>query len=123
MAASALGSTGSEQAVKPLAKALATDEDSDVRDGAADALGRLGSEQVIEPLVKAITTDKNSSVRGRAASALGIVGSEQAIKPLKQALADEGQYAEEIVKDVAFAALEKISRRALVRITAPQQRD
>ena len=116
-AALALGRLGSEEAIEPLVKALTTAKESSVRWRAALALGRLGSEKAIEPLVKALTTAEESYVRGAAAHMLGRMGSDRAIETLKQALEDEGEYAGELVKDAAFAALEKISRRNSIRIT------
>jgi len=115
-AAEALGSIGSEKAIEPLLKAMATDKDSSVRGSAAYALGSIGSEKAIEPLLKAMATDKDSSVRWRAAYALGSIGSEKAIEPLKKALTDEGEYVGQKVKDAAFAALEKVTMRCKKRI-------
>jgi len=115
-AAFALGRSGGEKAVEPLIKALTADKESGVRGSAADALGWLGSEKAVEPLIKALTTDKESGVRGSAADALGRSGSEKAVEPLRIGLKDEGEYFGEKVKDSAFAALEKISRRIKTRI-------
>ena len=104
-AAEALGRIGSDQAVEPLVKALATDKDGSVRGRAADALGSIGSEQAIEPLVKGLATDKDRYVRGSAAEALGRIGSEQAIEPLVKGLAtDKDRY----VRGSAAEALGRI---------------
>ena len=84
---------------------------------AVDGLRNIGSEKAIEALSGALTTDEDNNVRWCAASALGSIGGEQAIEPLKRALADESWYVNEKVKDAAFAALEKISRRNSIRIT------
>jgi HEAT repeat protein/energy-coupling factor transporter ATP-binding protein EcfA2 len=115
-AASALGSIGSEKAIELIITALSTDTGSDVRKSAADALGRIGSEKAVEPLITALSLDKESFVRGSTTSALGVLGSEKAVEPLKSALKDEGKYIGEKVKDIAFAALEQISRRNHKRI-------
>jgi len=112
----ALGQLGSEKAVEPLIKALTTDKEVDVRWSATIALRQLGSEKAVEPLIKALSTDKESDVRGSAADALGRSGSEKAVEPLRIGLKDEGEYFGEKVKDSAFAALEKISRRIKTRI-------
>jgi HEAT repeat protein/energy-coupling factor transporter ATP-binding protein EcfA2 len=113
-AAYALGRIGSERAIEPLIKAISTDEDSDVQESAAYALGRIGSERAIEPLIKAISTDKAGDVRKSAADALGRIGDNRAVEPLKKALKNE------VLKDEAFTALEKISRRIHERITKEQ---
>jgi len=115
-AADALGQLGSEKAVEPLIKALSTDKVSSVRGSAADALGQLGSEKAVEPLIKALSTDKESDIRRIVAYALGQLGSEKAVEPLRIGLKDEGECFGEKVKDGAFAALEKISRRIKTRI-------
>jgi HEAT repeat protein/energy-coupling factor transporter ATP-binding protein EcfA2 len=116
-AASALGRIGSEQAVAPLLAALANGKHSAVRWSAAFALGRIGSEEAVVPLLAVLAKAKDSEFRGRAAEALGRIGSEQAMGPLKEALKDEGEYYARKVKDVAFAALERICRKHRIRIT------
>lgn len=65
-----------------------------------------------------MNTDVDRDVRWRAAEAPGKIGNETAIKPLKKALDDEdtGIYFRIKVKDKAFEALEKISKRIGVRI-------
>ena len=55
-------------------------------------------------------------VRWSAASVLGNIGSEKAIEPLKLALKDKSEWLGDKVQDVAFYALEKISRRIQKRI-------
>ncbi|NAS88416.1 hypothetical protein C4E24_01545 [ANME-1 cluster archaeon AG-394-G21] len=112
---------GSEKAVEPLTTALSSDKDSYVQGTAASALGGIGSEKAVEPLITALSTDKESSVRGNAAYALGEIGSEKAVEPLKSALKDEGTFIGEKVKDIAFAALEQISRRIHKRIPLEPQ--
>jgi HEAT repeat protein len=83
---------------------------------AADALVRIGSEKAVDPLISALSPDKDRSVRWRAASALGRIGSEKVVEPLKSALKDEGECIGEKIKDIAFTALEQISRRIHKRI-------
>jgi len=46
---------------------------------------------------------------------------EQSIEPLKQALGDEDEYFVGKVKDAAFAALEKISKKNSIRITGSEK--
>jgi HEAT repeat protein/energy-coupling factor transporter ATP-binding protein EcfA2 len=120
-AVDALGGIGSEKAVEPLITALSSAKESFVRGRVADALGGIGSEKAVEPLITALSSDKDSYVRGRAADALGEIGSEKAVEPLKSALKDESAWMGEKVKDGAFTALEKISRRIHKRILREPQ--
>jgi HEAT repeat protein len=115
-ATSALGDIGSEKAVEPLITALFTDKENEVRKSATSALGDIGGEKAVEPLITALSTDKESEVRGKAAEFLGRIGDNRAIEPLKKALEDEGAIIGGKVKDVAFTALEEISRRIHKRI-------
>ena len=116
-AARALGEMGNEKAVAPLVKVLLkTDKSDDVRSSAAAALGIIGGKKSEIPLIKVLTTDKSVDVRWSAAEALGNVGSEKAIGSLKLALKDEGKRFGKKVKDIAFLALEKITRRTQKRI-------
>ncbi len=115
-ATAALGNFRSEKIVELLIKLLMIDKEGNVRWNAAKALGSIGSEKAIEPLIKTLTTDKYSDVRRKAADALGSIGDKRAIEPLKRALKDEGSFSLGKVKDGAFDALEKISRRMNIRI-------
>jgi len=110
--AEALGSIGSEKAIEPLVKALGSDKASDVRGSSAAALGSIGSEKAVEGLLKALGSDKASDVRWSSAYALGSIGSEKAVGGLEKALKDEGEWGGGKVKDAAFAALERISKRS-----------
>ena len=56
-----------------------------------------------------------------AADALGGIGSEKAVEALKKALKDEGTFLRNKVKDAAFTALERISRRMQKRILLEPQ--
>jgi HEAT repeat protein len=76
----------------------------------------IESEKAVELLLKVLVSDKESYVRGSAADAIGMIGSEKAIEGLKAALKDKGEYAGDKVKDAAFEALGKISRRMGKRI-------
>jgi HEAT repeat protein len=115
-AAFALGIIGNVEAIPHLILALTSDTESSVRWRAAQALGAIGSVEAIPHLIQALSKDKESSVRGCAAEALGTIGNDTAIQPLKEALKDEENYYENKVKDAAFEALDKISRRIGERI-------
>jgi HEAT repeat protein len=117
-AADALGAIGSPEALTPLLEALRNDTDSSVRRSAASGLGAIGSMEALPLLFQALNNDKDSDVRGSAAEALGKIGDDTAIQPLKDALEDEEvtKYGTVKVKDKAFEALEKISRRTGKRI-------
>ncbi len=111
-AADALGAIGNAEAVPQLLKSLADDKESHVRGRTASALEAIGSTDFIPQLLESLTKDKDWDVRKRCANALGKIGDESAIAPLKKALKDET----ENVRNAAFSALEKISRRLGVRI-------
>jgi HEAT repeat protein/DNA-binding phage protein len=116
-AANSLGVLGCAEAIPVLLQTLKTDKSFTVRQSAAYALGVLSGAEAIPVLLQALKTDKDSHVRGSAAEVLGIIGDEKVIPPLEKALEDEEEiflYGE--VKDAAFEALEKISRRVGRRI-------
>ncbi|NIM14196.1 MAG: NACHT domain-containing protein [Candidatus Aminicenantes bacterium] len=115
-AAYGLGAMSSPEALPPLLEALCSDSDSFVRWCVANALGAIGSPEALPPLLKALRSDEDFFVRWRAAEALGKIGDDTAIQPLEEALEDDGEYAGMKVKDKAFEALEKISRRTGKRI-------
>jgi HEAT repeat protein len=71
-------------------------------------------------LIQALTTDKDPYVRYRAAEVLGNIGNVMSIQPLKTALKDKGSYYGWEVKNKAYEALEKISRRLQVKILKNQ---
>lgn len=108
----ALGAIGSAEAVPQLLKYLADDKDSSVRWRAADALGAIGNIDFMPQLLESLTKDNDSYVRKSCANALGKIGDESAVTPLKKALKDKDGN----VRNAAFSALEKISRRLGVRI-------
>jgi hypothetical protein len=83
------------QAVGTLAKALASDDKSEVRTKAAWALGAMNASDAVAALKKAVVADAESSVRYMAAWALGRTGDTTASDALEPALAD---------KDVAVRA-------------------
>ncbi len=116
-AASALGYQESEVVVKSLLEALTKDDDAYCRGSAAYALGYMGNEVVIEPLLEALAKDDDAQVRGSAAYALGYIGNEEALVELRKALEDKAKFGIYKVKDSAFEAIEKISRRTFVRVT------
>lgn len=109
------------------------DKEAGVRESAADALGAIGSLDAVPSLLKVLTSDENSEVRLKAASALGAIGDGTVIPSLIKALEDEEKinyffktyYKSYIikVKDEAFEALYKISRRLGVRILKERERE
>jgi HEAT repeat protein len=115
-AAYALGQLRNTEAIPYLTIVLNTHKASFIRGNAAFALGQIGGVEAIPFLTHALTLDKDSYVRFRAAEVLGGIGDAMTIPPLKTALADDGNYYGWKVKDKAFEALEKISRRLQVRI-------
>jgi HEAT repeat protein len=73
-AAKALASTRSRHALRPLAAALAGEQDHEKRKAAAYALGWLGDVRAVEPLLERFAdTAEDPSVRGQAAESLGYV--------------------------------------------------
>ncbi len=115
-AAYALGQLRNIEAIPYLTVVLNTHKASFIRGNATFALGQIGGVEAIPFLTHALTLDKDSYVRFRAAEVLGSIGDAMTIPPLKAALADDGNYYGWKVKDKAFEALEKISRRLQVRI-------
>jgi hypothetical protein len=105
-----------EKIITTLWSLYQTGEFYPLKEKAIKVLALIKPDNIIDSLIEDLT-DKESDVRGSAADALGRIGSEKAIKPLKKALKDKGEGVFEKVKDVAFASLEKISRRIKKRIT------
>jgi HEAT repeat protein/DNA polymerase III delta prime subunit len=116
-AAFALGRLKNTAAIPYLAAIFNTHKKSMIRGNAAFALGEIGGGEAIPFLIQALTIDKDSYVRYRAAEVLGSIGNVVTLQPLKIALEDEGSYYGWRVKDKAYEALEKISKRFHVRIT------
>lgn len=115
-AAYALGRIKKTEAVPYLTAVFSGHKESLIRGNATYALGEIGGVEAIPFLIQALTMDKDTYVRYRAAEALGNTGNIMAIPPLKIAMTDEGSYYGWKVKDRAFEALEKISRRLQVNI-------
>jgi HEAT repeat protein len=115
-AAEALGVIGNADSIDVLIGAGIQDKESSVRRRAIEALGVIGGTAAITYLVKALTEDKESEVRVIAAFILGKIGDKNVIKPLKKALKYDGKWIGKKVKETAFEALYKISRRLGVRI-------
>lgn len=104
LAAAALGASGSENAVAPLATALLEDTSVGVRRTAGDALSDLGDASAQSAMCKALG-DSNKLVRWRAARFLFDMGTEQALPSLQQAINDP----EFEVRLEVQAAIERIS--------------
>jgi HEAT repeat protein len=115
-AAFALGRLKKIEAIPYLIAVFNAHKESLIRGNVTYALGEIGGVEAIPFLIQALTFDKDSYVRYRAAEVLGSIGNVMTIQPLKTALKDEGNYYGWKVKDMAFEALEKISRRLKVRI-------
>jgi len=116
-AAYALGRMKKVEAIPYLTAVFSGHKESIIRGNATYALGEIGGVESIPFLIQAITLDKDAYVRYRAAEVLGSIGNIMAIPPLQTALKDEGSYYGWKVKDKAFEALEKVSRRLGVRIS------
>jgi len=87
-AADALGGIGSEKAIEPLIKALATDKVGGVRGSAADALGGIGSEKAIGPLKNALKDEGEwigEKVKDTAFTSLEKIG-----KRIKKRIVEDG---------------------------------
>jgi HEAT repeat protein len=115
-AAYALGRIKNIEALPYLTAVFNAHKESLIRGNATYALGEIGGVGAIPFLIQVLTFDKDSYVRYRAAEVLGSIGNITTIEPLKTALKDDGSYYGWKVKDKAFEALEKISRRLRVRI-------
>jgi HEAT repeat protein len=116
-AAYALGQLRKTEAVPYLTAVFNSQKESFIRGNTTYALGQIGGIQAIPFLIQALSFDKDSYVRYRAAEVLGTIGNSLTIQPLKTALNDEGNYYGWKVKDKAFEALEKISRRLQMNIS------
>lgn len=116
-AAYALGRMKKVEAIPYLTAVFSGHKESIIRGNATYALGEIGGVEAIPFLIQAVTLDKDAYVRYRAAEVLGSIGNIMAIPPLQTALKDEGSYYGWKVKDKAFEALEKVSRRLGVRIS------
>lgn len=87
LSAAALGASGDERAVAPLAEALVNDLSVGVRRTAGDALSDLGSISAQPAVCKALS-DTNKLVRWRAARFLFDIGTDDALPFLEQASDD-----------------------------------
>lgn len=90
LAAAALGTTGSAEAVAPLAEALINDQSIGVRRTAGDALSDIGDVSA-QAAVCCALSDPNKLVRWRAARFLSDVGTEEALSFL-EAAADDPEF-------------------------------
>ncbi len=116
-AAYALGQLRKIEAVPYLTAVFNTHKESFIRGNTTYALGQIGGIQAIPFLIQALSFDRDSYVRFRAAEVLGTIGNALTVEPLKTALNDEGNYYGWKVKDKAFEALEKVSRRLQMKIS------
>lgn len=108
--AETLGKIGEEKMRGPLIKAL-QDESWLVRLNSARALGKIGHKDAVAPLLEVIK-NKDSEVRG-AIEALGELGDIRAVDALVNvAISNE----EEINREEAVKAIEKIDKTALKRV-------
>jgi len=87
-AVESLANIRDERIVQPLIERLSSDDDPDVRDGAAKALALQGDVQGLPALIAALTDDR-AMVRAQAADALGSIGNEQAVPGLVDALVQD----------------------------------
>jgi HEAT repeat protein len=87
LAAAALGTTGSVEAIPALCHALLNDQHVGVRRTAGDALSDIG-DPLAEPAMCEALSDKNKLVRWRAARYLFDVGTTEAIPYLEKAIND-----------------------------------
>ena len=111
-AATALGKLDDPAAPNLLLIAL-HDEQPNVRACAIRSLAELKDPRAVAPLIAALGQDKNSYVRWHAAEALGKLEDPRAIDPLTAALKDR----DELVRNTARRALEKISKAVQARRT------
>ena len=118
-AADELGKSWSEDAVEPLAEAVAGDPSAAVREAAAQALGKTWSESAVQPLIDALAYDSDALVREQAARSLAQTAGEEAIDALVYALMRDPRW---YVRDAAAEALGTIGGRyaneALARAAA-----
>ncbi len=84
-----LGDFKDKSAVAALKRALARDEDPDVRRRAAWVLEQLGDPQAIDALGVAVSRDSDESVRQTAVEALAKLGGQEAIEPLRSVLRED----------------------------------
>ncbi|MCP4155340.1 MAG: hypothetical protein GY757_46875 [bacterium] len=115
-AAFALGSIKKPEALPFLTFALATQTEPLLRGNATHAIGTIGGIETLPFLIFTLNMEKNPYSRYRAAEVLGEFGDLSTIPPLKTALEDDGKYHGWKVKDKAFEALEKISRRLQMKL-------
>ncbi|MGI8589299.1 MAG: HEAT repeat domain-containing protein [Chloroflexia bacterium] len=97
IAASALGTLGSREAIRPLALLL-HDPDAGVRARACRALGNLRDPASVRALVSCLADD-DPEVRRSSARALGEVGDGHALAPLRQISNDEHPAVRQAVSD------------------------
>jgi HEAT repeat protein len=88
-AAKALSETGGPKVVEPLAMALMSDGDSDVRRACAAGLGGAEGEAAFKSLAQALASDRDGGVRTTCAAALGKRGGKAAVALLAKAVLED----------------------------------
>ena len=117
--ASALGESGSRDAIAPLTNLLATDKEMSVRAAAAMALGRIKDESAVTALAKAIDerapkkkAEEYELVKRAAVESLGEIRSPAGVEVLVSALTNEGNSLD--TRRAAAMALGKIGSNSAV---------
>ncbi len=92
-AAKALSEIGGPKVIEPLAMALMSDEDNDVRKACAAGLGEAEGEMAFKSLMQALAADRDGGVRTTCATALGKRGNAAAVGSLaKTVMEDKADY-------------------------------
>jgi hypothetical protein len=101
----ALSQIGNSETISALIRVLKdSDENFNVKCGAASALSDIGNSEVVSALIVALK-DSNKYVRQLSAKALGEIGNPEAVPALTEALTDADDY---VLESVAAEALEEI---------------
>lgn len=114
--AGVLGEMGSGEASSLLIESLFSKKDSEIRLCAVDALGKIGGDEVVPPLLKTMVSDIDLAVRRQAIEVLGKIGNEAAVELLEQLFSGEKNFSAIEIKNTAYEALFKISKRLGIRI-------
>ena len=104
-AAKALSKIGDPKVVEPLAMALMSDDDDDVREACVTGLGKSSSELAVKSIAQAMGSDDDSSVRKMCATELGKAEGELAVKSLIQAVLTDKEASVVIAAEDALGQL------------------